>query len=106
MPLATVGRHRDGGVVGLEATLAALADRRVATLLVSDGFSAPGPYCPACGHIGPDLRQCPVCGATNVELEDVAEVAIENAVAQDPDVEFCRDTERGRFGSIAAIERY
>lgn len=98
------GAH--GGVVGLEATLGALADRHVATLLVRDGFSAPGASCPACGHIGPDLRLCPVCGATNVELEDVVEVAIESAVAQDADVEFCRDTELDRFGSIAAIERY
>jgi peptide subunit release factor 1 (eRF1) len=98
------GEH--GGVVGLEATLAALAEQRVATLLVRDGFSAPGASCPACGHTGPDLRQCPVCRATNVELDDVVEVAIEQAVAQGADVELCRGTEIDRFGSIAAIERY
>ena len=98
------GAH--GGVVGLEATLAVLAVRRVATLLVRDDFSAPGAYCPACGNIGPDLRQCSVCGAANVGLDDVVEVAIEHAVAQDADVELCRGTELDRFGSIAAIERY
>src|ERR1019366_7440348 len=42
------GSH--GGVVGLEATLDALELRRVATLVVSDGFVAPGAHCPACGH--------------------------------------------------------
>ncbi len=95
-----------GAVVGLEATLGVLGERRVATLLVSEGFAAPGASCPACGHVGPDLRQCPECGTTNVELDDVVEVAIERAVAQDAEVEFCRGTELDRFGSIAAIERY
>ena len=98
------GEH--GAVAGLEATLGALADRRVATLLVSDGFAAPGASCLACGHVGPDLRQCPRCGATNVELDDVVEVAIERAVAQGANVEFCLGTELSRLGSIAAIERY
>ena len=95
-----------GGVVGFEPTLGALAEKRVATLLVRDSFSAPGASCPACGHIGPDLRQCPVCGATNVEVDDVIEVAIELAIAQGADIEFCRGTELDRLGSIAAIERY
>ncbi len=98
------GAH--GGVVGLEATLAVLAEQRVSVLLVADGFSAPGARCPVCGHIGPDLRLCPVCGTTNVEIDDVVEVAIEQAVAQRADVEFCSGTELERFGGIAAIERY
>lgn len=95
-----------GGVVGLEATLAALVEQRVGTLLVRDGYSVPGASCPACGHIGLDPGQCPVCGTTNVELEDVVDVAIELAVTQDADVEFCKSTELDRFGGIAAIERY
>ncbi|HTN78903.1 MAG TPA: hypothetical protein VMK16_04440 [Acidimicrobiales bacterium] len=98
------GNH--GGVVGLEATLAVLAEQRVSVLLVADGFAAPGARCPACGHVGPDLRLCPVCGTTNGEIDDVVEVAIEQAVAQRADVEFCHGTELERFGGIAAIERY
>ena len=98
------GVHR--GVVGLEATLDVLAEQRVGMLLVADGFSAPGAQCPACGHIGPDLRRCRVCGSINVEIEDVVEVAIEQAVAQAADVKFCHGTELERFGGIAAIERY
>lgn len=98
--------QEQGAVVGLEATLSALAEHRVATLLVSDDFAAPGATCPVCGHAGLDVRQCPHCGATNVELEDVVEVAIEQAVAQHADVEFCGGTDLDRFGRIAAIERY
>lgn len=100
----TAGAH--GAVIGLEATLAALAEQRVATLLIRTGFAAPGGWCPQCRRIGPDLRQCPVCGTTNDEIEDAVEVAVEQAVAQNADVEFCHDTDLERFGSIAAIERY
>jgi peptide subunit release factor 1 (eRF1) len=95
-----------GGVVGLEATLAALSERRVGTLLVSEGFVATGTTCPACGHLGVDVRQCPVCGTTNIEIDDIVEVAVEAAVGQKATVEFCRDSELDRFGRIGAIERY
>lgn len=42
---------------------------------------------------------------TNI-VDDVVELAIENAVAQGAAIEFCHDTQLERFGSIAAIERY
>jgi peptide subunit release factor 1 (eRF1) len=98
------GAH--GAVVGLEATLAVLADQRVGVLLVADDFFTPGARCPACGHTGSNVRHCPVCGSTNVEIDDIIEVAIEQAVAQGAAVEFCRDTELEGLGGIAAIERY
>ena len=98
------GEH--GAVTGLDASLDALAGRKVATLLVSQGFAARGGRCPACGHIGVDVRRCPACGATNTEIDDVVEVAIEEAIAQGAEVEFCRGTELDRFGSIAVVERW
>jgi hypothetical protein len=98
------GEH--GAATGLQPTLDALAERRVATLLVRDGFSAPGGRCPACGYVGSDVRQCPMCGAANVEIDDVVEVAIEEAITQSAAVEFCRGTELDGFGSIAVIERF
>jgi peptide subunit release factor 1 (eRF1) len=58
------------------------------------------------GHVAPDVPQCPACGTANVAIDDVIEIAIEQAVAQGTEVEFCRDTELERLGSIAAIERY
>ena len=95
-----------GGVVGLEATLAALARQRVATLFVSEGFTATGAGCPSCGHLGVGVRQCPQCGTTNEEIEDVVEVALDEAIAQGATIEFCRDSELDRFGRIGAVERY
>lgn len=98
--------EQHGAVVGLDPTLQALAERRVATLFVQEGFAVVGARCPACGHLGVDVRQCPTCGTTNVEIEDVVEAAIESAVAQHADIEFCDDDELRRFGSIGALERY
>jgi peptide chain release factor subunit 1 len=95
-----------GGVVGLELTLAALADKRVASLLVSEGFTAPGARCPSCGWLGPAVHVCPTCGTTNVEIENVVELAIAEALGQSATVEFCRGTELDRFGRIGAVTRY
>ena len=94
------------GVVGLTDTLAALTARRVGTLFLTDGFSAPGAICPDCDNIGVAVRQCPRCGATQTDVDDVVEVAIDEAAAQKATVEFCRATDLERFGNIGAILRY
>ena len=93
-------------VVGLAATLTALQGGRVDTLLVSQDFTAPGAECPSCRHVGVDVRQCPRCGTTNMEIDDVVEVAVDLAVGQRATVEFCRGGELDQFGRIGALERY
>ena len=100
----TAGGHR--GVVGLEETFAALARRTVETLVVSEGFSAPGALCPSCAWAGPALRLCPVCRATTDEVVDIVGLAVAEALAQDAGVEVCRGTELDRFGRIGALERW
>jgi peptide subunit release factor 1 (eRF1) len=94
------------GVVGLEATLAALAEQRVGTLVVSEGFRAPGARCPDCDRTGIDVRQCPSCGTTTVEIDDVVEDAVSQALTQGATVEFARGTELDRYGHIGALTRY
>lgn len=100
----TAGGHR--AVVGLEPTLAALTQGRVATLVVSEGFTGPGARCPSCGWTGPDIRLCPTCGGTTTEIDDVVELAVGEALAHHADVELCRGTELDRLGRIGALERY
>lgn len=95
-----------GGVVGLEPTLEALEQRRVATLLVSRDFRAWGGRCPSCGWTGPDLRLCRRCGTRLEEIDDVVETAIDQAMAQQAGVVVCNNTELDRFGHIGAIERF
>jgi peptide subunit release factor 1 (eRF1) len=99
-------RSEGRGVVGLEATLAALGDKRVGTLVVSEGFHAPGARCPTCGRTGIDIRQCPSCGTTTAEIDDVIEDAIGQALAQGGTVEFARGTELDRYGHIGALTRH
>jgi hypothetical protein len=98
------GAHR-AAVVGLEPTLAALTQRRVWMLLVCEGFATPGFQCQACGWAGTS-ETCPTCGLPAASVDDVIELAVEEAVAQGANVEFCRESTLDHFGSIGAIERY
>jgi peptide chain release factor subunit 1 len=99
------GAHH-AAVIGLEPTLAALTQRRVWRLLVCEGFSVPGVQCRACGWTGARASNCPVCGIGTTAVDDVIELAVEEALAQGAHVEFCRGSELDHFGSVGAIERY
>ncbi|MEY4230138.1 MAG: hypothetical protein RLZZ362_987 [Actinomycetota bacterium] len=98
------GAH--GTAIGLDATLTALAQQRVGVLFVKDGYWAPGVRCTSCDYVGLDRPRCPVCDTPIEIVDDVVEAAIERAVLQGADVEFCRGPELDLFGRIAAIERY
>lgn len=92
-------------VEGLDATLAALADRRAELLLVSEGFEAPGGRCSQCGRLATG-SECPGCGAATQALSDVVEPAIEEALKQRARVQMCHDGALDRSGHIGVIERY
>jgi peptide chain release factor subunit 1 len=110
---ATVARLRDAvgggrkGVAGLDGTLRALVERRVDVLLVSSGFTAPGWRCGSCSYVGRVGRTCPVCSAAMVEVEDVVEEAVEEALAQSCEVEVCvGNADLDVLGQIGALLRY
>lgn len=69
-------------VTGLKNTLAALNDRRVQTLLVSEDFAASGRHCPACETLTDRDPACPRCGAPTSETHDVVDEAIALTVHQ------------------------
>lgn len=94
------------GAVGLEATLAALNERRLATLLVEKQFTAPGSHCPACGYLSASAWQCPRCGTTPIPLEDVVELAVDVAAAEDVLVEFVHTGALEHHGKIGALLRF
>jgi peptide chain release factor subunit 1 len=98
-------RH-ERAVMGLPAVMAALAEHRVGTLVVARDFRAAGARCPACGHVGVACCQCPECGTPSTEVDDIVDVAISQALAQDADVEFCEGTDLDFFGGIGALERF
>ncbi|MBK9181183.1 MAG: hypothetical protein IPM45_16780 [Acidimicrobiales bacterium] len=108
-----VARLRDAagagrkGVAGLDATLKALVQRRVEYLLVSQGFTAPGWRCEACGHLGMLGRACPGCGEQMAHVEDVVEEAVEEALAQHCKLEICvGNADLDVLGRIGALLRF
>jgi peptide subunit release factor 1 (eRF1) len=92
---------------GLAPTLDALHDRRVATLLVSKGFSAPGWRCDLSGRLAARGRTCAECGGEMTELPDVVEEAIEQAFASSAQVMvIAEDADLDVHGRIGAVLRY
>lgn len=96
----------DRGVVGLQATLAAVADKRVARLLVDADLHAPGSECPACGHLDVPVDRCARCGTVTLAIDDVVDVAIDRSVTQHATVEPCRTGALDDLGGIGALERF
>lgn len=97
----------NGGVAGLKDTLRALVERRVDTLLVSEGYVAPGWRCPSCDYVGTLGRKCPVCDTEMHAVDDVVEAAIEEALAQSCRVEICLgNADLDVLGRIGALLRF
>jgi peptide subunit release factor 1 (eRF1) len=101
-----VGRgHR--GVAGLDDTLRALVERRVDTLLVSQGYRASGWRCARCGHLCTKGPTCPLDGATMDRVDDVVEEAVDAALVQSCRVEICTDNaDLDVMGRIGALLRF
>ncbi|HZP40424.1 MAG TPA: hypothetical protein VFD84_02815 [Candidatus Binatia bacterium] len=73
-----VGRVLDAGVLGLDATLAALQAGRLQTLVYAAGFESRGAECRRCGALlgGAQRAACDYCGGPVLPLDDlVARVA-------------------------------
>jgi peptide chain release factor subunit 1 len=94
---------------GLGAVLAAVHERRVDTLVVQEGFTAKGTRCPQCGWLGVSAGgQCPADGTMTDAVDNVVEVAVARALAQDARVRHLPATDAGleQQGSIAALLRF
>ena len=97
----------DGAVVGLDDVLKALVERRVDTLLVSDGFEAPGWRCSSCGFLATRGPGCPVCSKRMGQASDVVEEAVQEALNQSCHLEVCRgNADLDVLGRIGALLRF
>jgi peptide chain release factor subunit 1 len=95
------------GVAGLAPVLEALTDRRVDQLVVSKGFSAPGWRCDGCGIHAAIGRRCKRCGEAMVEVGDIVEEAVEEALAQSCGVHITVDNpDLDVMGRIGALLRF
>jgi peptide subunit release factor 1 (eRF1) len=109
---AFVARLRDGvgsgskAVAGLVPTLGALNERRVATLLVSEGYAESGWRC-GCGALAAKGPQCPVDGQAMEHVDDVLNDAVDVALGQGCHVEVCvGNADLDVLGRVGALLRY
>ncbi len=97
----------NGGVAGLSGTLKAIVERRVETLLVADGYEAPGWRCPSCQFLASRGRECPVCATAMETVDDVVEQAMEEALVNKCRVQIVRENgELDDMGRIGALLRF
>jgi peptide subunit release factor 1 (eRF1) len=97
-----------GGTIHLEDTLHALRDGRVQTLIIRDGYRAPGGRCKSCGYLtGSPPDSCPYCGGEFQEVPDTVEEAVRQVMQSGGEVEVLHhDPGVGDFKSIGALLRY
>ncbi len=95
------------GVAGLADAVEALGEHRVDTLLVSSGYTTPGWRCRRCDRLAAMGRRCRTCGDDMVEVEDLVEDAVEEALAQSCQVEICvGNADLDVMGRAGALLRY
>ena len=96
------------GVVRLDSTLSAVHDGRVQTLIISDGFRAPGYRCRGCAHVTAHrLPHCPFCTGEFEEIEDAVELAVQRVLRDGGEVEVVHNNQQlDQAGRIAGILRY
>ena len=92
---------------GIEAVLGAVHERRVETLLFSEGLSVAGVACPRCGWLGLEGRRCPFDDTPVDRRDNVVEDAIEATVLQAAEPLAVRHhDDLARHGDIAALLRF
>jgi peptide subunit release factor 1 (eRF1) len=97
-----------GSVIRLDDTLGALHDGRVQTLVIREGFRAPGYRCTGCSFItARKIKICPFCGNKFEKIPDAVEMAVHQVMKLGGEVEVLHDGEATEaFGNIGAILRY
>jgi peptide subunit release factor 1 (eRF1) len=106
--VVTGAAKKRGGVISLDDTLNALHDGRVQTLLIKEGFRAPGYRCTGCGYLtAQQLEACPFCGKSFQQIPDAVEMAVHKVMELGGEVEVLHDGQiTQEFGNIAALLRY
>jgi peptide chain release factor subunit 1 len=95
------------GVAGLANVVDALAEHRVDCLVVSQGYSASGWRCDPCSSLAAIGRRCKRCGGEMVEVDDLVEEAVEDALSQSCQVEICvGNADLDVMGRIGALLRF
>ncbi|UCH59819.1 MAG: hypothetical protein JSV61_16625 [Anaerolineales bacterium] len=97
-----------GGVIRLDDTLSAVHEGRVHTLLILDGFRAPGRRCQGCGYVTTQsMEACVFCGNKFEQIPDAVEMAVRKVMQTGGEVEVLHDDQvLSKHGNIGALLRY
>ncbi|MCC7104261.1 MAG: host attachment protein [Chloroflexi bacterium] len=96
-------------VLGLEATLEALGEKRVHLLVLAPNVDPAGAACTQCGRLTTALGACPSCGGKSVPLAALREPLLRQAAEQRASVEFVAGPAAGKletFGGIGGWTRF
>lgn len=106
--IVTSAAKGHAGALDLEETLQALREGRVHTLVIRDGFRAPGFQCGACKFLSSmPMQVCPFCGADCERIPDVVELAVRQVMQTGGEVEVLHNgLAREHFENIGALLRY
>lgn len=97
------------GVIGLEDTLHAWQAGQAFTLLINEGFHAPGRRCPQCGSLTVREGSCPYCNQTLEPLRDVVEELIKRAFLGNTEIKSIAGENKealAEMGKIGALLRF
>jgi peptide subunit release factor 1 (eRF1) len=106
---AMVTTYAKGGnaVVGLDDTLQAISEKRVQSLIISDGFRTPGYVHPESDFVTANLARSPLSDQDMTEVDDVVDAAVALTMNQGGHVEIISNNpELEGAGRIGAILRY
>lgn len=99
--------HKEMGSLGLDDTLQALQEQRIQTLVISEGFSAPGAVCDYCEYLSTSIEpECPICDGTMQPIEDIVDHLVHRALELGFEIAFVNDPDFEQAGSIGALWRF
>lgn len=102
--MLTLNAQGANAVTGLDDTLQAISDKRVETLIISDGYRVPGYVQESSGFLVANIARSPLAESELSEVADVVESAVAQTVAQGGHVEVIAENpyleDAGRIGAI------
>lgn len=95
------------GLTNLKDTLAALSEKRVETLMVSNSFEKPGWRCLSCDNLAEKGPNCPICESGMQKVDDLIEEVVQEALRQSCKIVTASESsDLDCLGGIAALLRY
>jgi len=106
--IVTGTAKRRGGVLNIEATLAAVHEGRVQALVFQDGYRVAGYRCQGCGYVtAMETKACPYCGGEFGQIPDAVEMAVRKVMQDGGEVEVLHAVPAVKgFDKIGALLRY